>query len=1071
MGTIMFGALHCHSHFSFLTGGSSPRELAERARVLGHDFLCVTDRMGMSGAVQVQQACRRAGIRPIIGAEVDVEGASLVLIARNAEGYANLSTLLTIALQRDRDNPVVSLEDCRVFRDDIVCLTGGRGGRLWRHAHARDNAAMKEWLLALRDVFFDELYVELIHHRRPGDIGIAARMHAVATDLELPCVIGGDVRYACADDYVIHDVMTCIRHGITVFDTHRDRPVNDEQRLKTESELRKLLPFPDAFEAMSKLAERCSMDVLREEITPPAAGVSEGETAPDVLRKRCEEAFCKRYGDGRGYEAQRTTMEHELDVIGDMELADFFLVVAQIVDAAKGMGIRCSGRGSAANSIVAFLLGITGVDPVEHKLTFERFLHHGRVGTPDIDVDFDTERRHEVIAWIENHYGISHTAMTATYQTYSLRMAVRDVAKALGWPHETVTRMSKAMPGHRRKPTAEYRDELVAVVGDSPLLATLLRVAERLMRRPRHLGQHNGGMILSHRPLHTLTPVQISANGVRIAQFDKDDIEEMGLVKLDVLGLRMLACIAETLELIQRHEGKTVDIDEIALDDPEIYGMLQAGETLGVFQVESQGQMHLLAQHQPENFFDILTEIALFRPGPLQGGTVNPYVRRRRGLDPVTYLHPILEPILRDTLGVLVFQEQVLEIIHAVGAMPLRDAEKARSTISKNKDTEAIEHVRERFMLGAASQGVDSQSAERIWEKVRVFTGYGFCRSHAAAFAKTVFQSAWLKKHHPAAYMAAFLQCRPGFYNLMTLQEEARRLGVEVRTPDINRSWFRYELEKDEDGTLAIRKPLTAIAHCTTDIARSILWARLMGPFTSVDDFVRRTDIPKDTMDAIAMSGALDGISNSSRTALWEAGVAMRRRDKEHEARQTSLFDLPLVDDEDIPILPPMTAPERLAADYVTHGSARIHPMTLYRRVLNDLEVRSIGTCYRLQGGEIMTAGIVILRQSPPTANGVLFVTIEDETGFVQCVVPPKMRERFYSELRNAALIVRARVHALANWRGLLVTDVRPLNGIIGGYYGHPAMYGGTDTMELNTEHAEPRRTDDVPIDEASIGS
>jgi error-prone DNA polymerase len=429
-------------------------------------------------------------------------------------------------------------------------------------------------------------------------------------------------------------------------------------------------------------------------------------------------------------------------------------------------------------------------------------------------------------------------------------------------------------------------------------------------------------------------------------------------------------------------------------------------------------------------------------------------------LEPVTHLHPYLQEILGDTLGIILFQEQVLEIAHRFAGMPLDEADDFRALVSKNRDRTAMEAMRKRFVQGAMANGVSYNDATVVYEKVSHFVGYGFCRSHAAAFAQIVYQSAWLKLYYPAAYFAAFMQHRPGFYTLMTLEEEARRCGVAILMPDIASSGLRYHVEHTQKGQLAIRKPLTSVRHCSTKVAQNILWARAEQPFTSVEDVYVRSGAPYDALEGLAISGALDGLSKNSRTALWELGVVARRHTYEHTA-QCSLFDIPLVDSEDIPQLPPMKAQERLAYDYQSHGSARVHPMTLYRRTLNDMEIRTIETVFRIQVNEainssslltITIAGIVILRQAPPTANGVMFITLEDETGFVQCVAPPHIRDRYTNELRQSALVVRARIHGKSQWRGLMLHDVRILGNVIGGYAGHVSMYGGRDTHVVTAE-------------------
>jgi error-prone DNA polymerase len=764
-------------------------------------------------------------------------------------------------------------------------------------------------------------------------------------------------------------------------------------------------------------------------------------------------------------------LARELSVIAQLDLDEFFLVVHEIVEEARRRDIRCAGRGSAANSIVAYLLGITGVDPIEHRLLFERFLHAGRRGTPDIDVDFDSERRDEIIAWMENRFGIEQTAMTATLITYRSRLALRDTAKALGWPPEVVDRMSKAVPPHwGTKDLSEYRVRLERIVGASPLLQVLLDRATDLQGAPRHLGLHSGGMILSRKPLWHFSPVQVSANGVSVVQFDKDDVEALGLVKFDVLGLRMLACLSEAVEIGTRHdcfvpgapgvdrEG-TFDVDELSLDDAATYNLMRSSKTLGVFQIESQGQLHLLAQHQPEDFIDIINEIALFRPGPLQSGMVHPFVQRRRGLKPVEYPHPDLEPILGETYGVIVFQEQVLEVAHHFARMSLDEADEFRRLMSKFRDPGQMEGMRERFVSGAVAHGVDPGTATAVFENVSKFVGYGFCRSHAAAFAKTVYQSAWMKTHYPAAFMAAFLQHRPGMYNLMTLEEECRRFGVEVLLPDVNRSGARYDLERMPDGRLAIRKPLTAIQGMSEEHAREIVWERLNGLYRTVQDFYERVALDADLFDGVARSGALDALAGTSRRALWEMGL-MERRLAAPGSRAALLFEAPAFSEDDVPELPPLTAEERFAWDYQVHGAARAHPMTLVRRTLGDYEIRPIATCWGLgravqetRDGPVVTiAGIAMLRQRPPTANGVLFLTLEDETGFIQCFVYPKVLEALDHVVSQASLIVRGKLQVMGNWRGLVMHHAWPLNGILGGYEGHPSMAGGRDRMITATE-------------------
>jgi error-prone DNA polymerase len=1077
----MFSHLHTRSWYSFLSGGTSPEGLVRRASALGIERLALTDLHGVYGAVAFQQACCTAGITSVIGAEIVVDGDPLVLLARSSKGYANLCRVITAAHLASRDTqqpqpqqiPSVGLATLASQAEDIVCLSGGRDGRLYGLVSQGVLQGAMRWVGELSEIFGDRLRVELVHYLRPQDSAIIARLHTLARRMKVPVVAAGDVRYGVRDDYRRYDLLTCIRLGITIYEDHPERPVNAEGYMKSEEQLRRLIPFPEAFENACDVASSCDVDLLPGVVMPPGARVPAGRGAADWLGELSLESLLTRYPESE-YERALLQLRKELGVITSLGLEEYFLVVREVVSEARSRGIRCAGRGSAANSIVAYLLGITGVDPLAHNLLFERFLHGGRKGTPDIDVDFDAERREEVIAWMEDRFGIEQTAMTATVVTYGLRMALRDVAKALGWSLEEVDRMTGALPSRRPRMVWNHRETLEELLGRSPLLDLLMTAVDSLDGCPRHLGLHNGGMILSRRPLYTITPVQISANGVTMVQFAKDDVEALGLVKLDVLGLRMLAAVSEAVELVERTTGVALDIDNLRLDDPATFNLIRSGRTLGTFQIESQGQMHLLAQHQPENFRDIISEIALFRPGPVQGGMVNPFIRRRRGLEPVVYEHPILEEILRDTYGVILFQEQVLEVAHKFAGMSMQEADDFRALISKFRSPLEMEGMRAKFVTGAVSLGVDPAIADSVFEKVSKFVGYGFCRSHAAAFAMTVYQSAWLKCHHPAAFMAAVMQHRPGMYNLTTLEEEARRFGVQVAFPDINRSGVRYELERLPDETFAIRKPLTSVTGLSRGDATTIVLERSRGMFTSVEDFYRRVGLDRDLLDNLARSGAFDTLSSSSRRALWEVGVVVRRLKGIRLTHGPSLLDLPAVTEEDIPTLPSLAAIERLSWDYHAQGSSRRHPMTLVRRVLNQLEIRTIETCSRFARSRLRTrplmltiAGSVILRQMPPTANGVTFITLEDETGYLQCILFPTLRDRLGLLLARPALIVRGEVQIVGNWRGIVVADAWELTGVIGGYAGYPSAYGGTDRLITKSITEQPGSAlcgDDIPM-------
>lgn len=1058
----MFTHLHTRSWFSFQEGASSPEALVHRAAELGQRALALTDRHGVYGVVRFQRACRAHGIKPIIGAELDLEGAPIVLLARSRDGYGHLCQLLSAAHLEADDTPNVTFDLLQEHITDLFCLAvatpqreeGGRGAPA---------AAVRRRLGRLKDLFGERLSMEVTHHLLPEDSMRLPWLKRLSERTGIPLLATGDVRYATPAEYQRYDLLTCIRQGITVHDTHPARPRNAEAYLKSEATLRRLIPFEDAFHRANEVAAACAVDLLPEHISPPASRLGEGDPTA-TLQRLCQQGLERKYHlPDRAAAAEQ--MHRELDTIGRLQLADFFLVVHEIVREARRRGIRCAGRGSAANSIVAYLLDITTVDPLEHDLLFERFLHGGRKGTPDIDVDFGSARRDEIIQWMEERFGRDQTAMTATVVTYRLRSALRDVAKALGWPLNTIDEITAAVPRHDAGNAHAYRERIERVAGRSPLCDTLIDAAASLHECPRHLGLHSGGMVLSHAPLHWFTPIQRSANGVRMVQFDKDDIEALGLVKFDALGLRMLSTISEAEELIHRHHTEAFDVDAIPSGDVRTFNLIRSSQTIGVFQIESQGQMHLLGQHQPENLRDLVNEVALFRPGPLQGDMVHPFIRRRLGKERVTYDHPDLEPILRDTYGVVLFQEQVLQIAHTFAGMTLEEADDFRALMSKFRSPTEMEKMRGRFVKGAVDRGVPEPAAQRVFDKISHFVGYGFCRSHAAAFANTVYQSAYLKCHYPAAFLAAVMQHRPGMYNQMTLEEEARRFGVDTLPPSIRRSGMRFDLERAEDGW-AIRKPFSSIKNISSEDAAALVWERLSGPFTSVEDLYRRVALSIDAFEALARAGALDELSSGSRGALWEIGLLRRRVGRPGRRAQHKLFDLRAVRPEDVPDLPALTDAERYQWDYQTHAAARRHPMTLRRRALQELEVRPIETCQRfgryvpLRAGmppQLTVAGIVMLRQKPSSANGVMFITLEDETGFVQCVVRPEVQGRLGHVLTRSALIVQGELHADGNWRGLVVHQAWALDGIFGGYEGYASASGGRDRHIVTPSEASSR--------------
>jgi error-prone DNA polymerase len=697
---------------------------------------------------------------------------------------------------------------------------------------------------------------------------------------------------------------------------------------------------------------------------------------------------------------------------------------------------------------------------------------------PDVDVDFDTSRRDEVIAWMHERWGEAHTAMTATVVTFRLRMAVREMGKVLGFPLPLLAYATKLLPHAGAKYVREFKKELVEALGDSPALEVLCSLVESLDDCPRHLSLHSGGMILSRQPLRYLSPIQTSANGVRQIQFSKDDVERLGLIKFDVLGLRMLATVSEAQSLIESTDAKsTFDVDNLPDDDPATYELIRSGETLGLFQIESPGQWNLLSKVQPEHFDDLVVQVALFRPGPLQGNMVHPYILRRRGLVQVGYPHPSLESTLEDTFGVILFQEQVLEVAHVFAGLPLSEADEFRKLMSKFRDASQMESMREKFVNGAITTHqntkypVSKTLANRVFDLVAKFVGYGFCRSHAAAFARTVYQSAYLKAHYPTQYMAGVLQHQPGFYPMQTLLEEARRLGVPVLPPCLHRSQVKYSLETDLNDTLSIRVPFSQIDGISDETASSIVLERALAPFRSLDDALERLRLPIDDWENLARSGALAQFGER-REVLWEVRAFVREQYGIKGKRQYNPDQLRL-DVKHIAEPPPLSILERsqlIDWDFQTQSlTTGAHPLTLHRAELNALGILSIADLKTRKAGRIARAGgSVISRQRPPTAKGMCFIILQDETGYVPTAMTPQVYERFARALRAPQLVIEGTVEdsgKLAGncYRSILITRLWPLEKICArtqninrtGAAGHP----GENPRATTTSQRQSQRT------------
>ncbi len=1053
----------------------------ERAAELGMPALAITDHHGLYGAVRFLHAASSLGVRPIIGVEVEVQdgrsraeetrsasratfetrGAPefvdrfhLVLLARNRRGYGGLCRIVSKAQLDHQDDPHIALIDLIPLAGDLIALSGCSRGQVSACLPPSGSSNLDEAVaISCRyaEIFgSDNFWIELEHHLLPGDDLRNQQLVEVARRAGLGVVIANDVHYARPEEYRLRDIMACIQTN-TPIDVWTDiRQPNAEYYLKSEAEMAKAFAAlsPEivrrGLEASEEIAARCRLDgentLLASVTRPPRYPVPNGETPFSFLYALCNQGLRERYQPLRPEAVNR--LAYELNVVEQMDLSEFFLCVWDIVRFSQEQGIRCAGRGSAADSIIAYVLGITTVDPLAHNLLFDRFLNPGRVGMPDVDIDFDSRRRDEVIKYIEDRYGPEHSAMVANLVTYRSRSAFRDVAKAMGYPTGLIDHLASSLTYRSVDRIQEDLRAAGIAVGTGEAarehasygqLETVIALCEQLDGFPRHLSLHNGGMLITREPLIDIVPIEYATSGVRVCQFNKDDVEELGLIKFDILGLRTLSIIDEAVKLIRESQGHDLDIDNLPLDDEAVYDFICTSKTIGVFQIESPGQWHLLQRAQPRTFGDLIIQIALFRPGPLQGGMVNPYIERRCGREPVTYMHPSLENALGDTLGVVIFQEQVLQVAHDFAGLSYAEADGLRRAMSHYRTDAEMNVCRESFVESAVHIGRDRRLAEEMYHTITYFSGYGFCRSHAAAFAKTVYQTAFLKTYYPAELLAAILSNEPCcYYPTQTVVEDARKWNLDVLPVDVNRSRTRYHVEvRDSLRTQTGRKPgairmgFLQVKHLSEDAAETIVRAREPGPFRSLTDFWSRTSVERDAAQNLIAVGAFDSLGISRRKLLWQLAEVVRKtprspsgEERPSTRRRPTTLMLQLIDqpdgvenglsDDGLPELPPLTDLDRAGLDMtLQNASAEFSIMEFYRRSLKDGGIMTIGEVQtRPNGLVVKTAGIVISRQQPPTANGMTFLVLSDEEGELPAAVPPHVYQRYRRTLNSSASLV-----------------------------------------------------------------
>ncbi len=967
--------LHCHSAFSLLDGASTPEELVTRAGDLGMEALALTDHDALYGAVRFVMAARARGVRPILGAEVTLEdGAHLTLLVEDARGWRNLCALISAGRMRaPKGQAALPWAELETHSEGLICLSGCRRGPVASALLRWDRAGAFRAAKRLRAIFGPEhAWIELQHHLRKDDSALCESLVSLAQHVGLGYVATNNVHYARRDGQPLQDVLTAIRARTPLELLGAARRPNSEAYLKTGGRLYPLFRnYPHALANTLQIAERCqfTIDYGLQEL--PSFPTPAGLDAAGYLHELCRQALPWRYGAPSERVCQQ--LQYEIAIVARAGLANYFLIVWDIVRYARTHGIRCQGRGSAANSLIAYLLAISPIDPLEHDLVFERFLSSERPALPDIDLDFAADRREEVIQYVYARYGRDHAAMACTHITFRARSTLREVAHALDLPPALLGQAQQAL------------DRTTDAGGTAALAAALCQQLDGL---PRHLGQHSGGMVITGAPLAERVPIEPAAMPGRVVvQWDKNALEDAGLVKVDILGLRMLAAISEAVELAKQTSGHAPDLDRLRFDDPEVYAMIARADTIGVFQVESRAQAQVLPRLKPRYMADLIVAISLIRPGPLQGDMVHPYLRRRQGLEPVRYAHPLLQPALEETLGVILFQEQVLKVARDLAGLTAGQGEQLRRALGS---TQSVEPLRTAFLEGAAKQRVPPGVATAVFEQLRAFGGYAFPKSHAAAFAVIVYQSAWLKRYHPAAFFCALLNHQPmGFWPPSVLIGDAKRHGVIVLGPDIDASAERCTLKNG-----AIRLGLAYVRGLGESAIARIVAAR---PFAGLDDLCRRTRLPRTLVEQVIASGALDGWGVARRQLLWELGTLRYAADE---------LDLPIPHAD--PQLPPETHTETFAGEIATLGlSASEHVMAFSRAWLDAEGVLSSATLEGADDGQrVRVAGLCVVHQAPSTAKGFHFLTLEDEWGMANVIVSPGLVVRDGAHLHGGRVLL-----------------------------------------------------------------
>ncbi len=1000
----MFVELHARSAFSFLEAAALPEALAERAARLEQPAIALLDADGVYGAPRLYRACTRLGLSALVGAEITLaDGSRLPLLVEDREGYQNLCRLLTrVKMRAPKGKGAATFEELAEFAGGLVCLTGGGRGPV-AAALARGGApAGRECLERLVGIYGRyDVFAELQRHLSRPEEARNEWLRAEAARLRLAPLATNEPLLVARKDRPLLDVLTCIREHTTLEAAGRLLARNSEHFMKSGPVMERLFAdCPEAVANTGELALRLGFTLKDLGYRFPEYPLPRGETPLGFLRTLAHAGARDRYGSGPLAEKARRQIEHELALIGRLDLAGYFLIVWDLVQYCRAHDVLVQGRGSAANSAVCYALGLTAVDPVGMELLFERFLSDERGEWPDIDLDLPSgDRRETVIQYVYERYGRLGAAMTANVITYRGRSAAREVGKTLGLPADTIERLSQLVSNWEY---TDPGDSLLAHLGEAgcdpgePRIQHFARLWSGIQDLPRHLGQHSGGMVIAQGRLDGVVPLEpATMPGRSVVQWDKDDCAALGIVKVDLLGLGMMSLLQDALEMIRRRGGE-VDLAHLPQNDPKVYAMLQQADTIGVFQVESRAQMATLPRLRPERFYDLVVQVAIIRPGPIVGDMVHPYLRRRAGREAITVPHPDLEPILRRTLGVPLFQEQLLRMAMATAGFTGGEAEELRRAFGFKRSERAMREVEVKLRTGMARQGISGAAAEAIIHSITAFALYGFPESHAASFALLAYASAYLKTHHPAAFYAALLNNQPmGFYDPATIVGDAGRHGQGIRPADVNFSGWLCAIEPDG----VVRLGLRYVRGLREEAGRRLEAERRWRPFASVEEVVKRGELRREELAQLARVGALASLEPERRAALWEAERAGRPAGVLYE-------DLPAP--RELPPLPPMSAEERLIADYEGTGlTLGPHPMAFRRGELLRMRVsRAADLVAFRHGAWVKVAGAVVVRQRPGTAKGFVFLNLEDETGLVNIIVRPALFHRHRLALVNEPFLL-----------------------------------------------------------------